>query len=158
MFLGGHVLNWKIHESLQDAIYHMIYLTVAHCVRHGSQASSADLSTTYTIVSGVMLQGHLQRFEEEDLFGIKSLNLKSSAPGHLRLSHSWIRFRSSEHSRHCWAVQGAHHSSWHHMFSIMSQSASATSMSAHRSAASSVIGLQDSMKGSTVSCSSITFT
>ena len=83
---GGHVLNWKIHESLQDAIYHMIYLTVAHCVRHGSQASSADLSTTYTIVSGVMLQGHLQHFEEEDLFGIKSLNLKSSAPGHLRLS------------------------------------------------------------------------
>ena len=64
----------------------MIYLTVAHCVRHGSQASSADLSTTHTIVSGVMLQGHLQHFEEEDLFGIKSLNLKSSAPGHLRLS------------------------------------------------------------------------
>ena len=76
---GGHILNWKIHESLQDAIYHMIYLTVAHCVRHGSQASSADLSTTYTIVSGVMLQGHLQHFEEEDLFGIKSLNLKSNS-------------------------------------------------------------------------------
>ena len=83
---GGHILNWKIHESLQDAIYHMIYLTVAHCVRHGSPASSSDLSTVYTIVSGVMLPGHLQHFEEEDLFGIKSLNLKSSAPGHLRLS------------------------------------------------------------------------
>ena len=37
---GGHILNWKIHESLQDAIYHMIYLTVAHCVRHGSPAAS----------------------------------------------------------------------------------------------------------------------
>ena len=82
---GGHILNWKIHESLQDAIYHMIYLTVAHCVRHGSPAPSSDLSTVYTIVSGVMLPGHLQHFEEEDLFGIKSLNLKSSAPG-LRLS------------------------------------------------------------------------
>ena len=83
---GGHILNWKIHQSLQDAIYHMIYLTVAHCVRHGSQASSSDLSTTYSVVSGVMLPGHLHHFEEEDLFGIKSLNLKSSAPGHLRLS------------------------------------------------------------------------
>ena len=83
---GGHILNWKIHESLQDAIYRMIYLTEAHCVRHGSQASSADISTTYSIVSGVMLPGHLQHFEEEDLFGIKSLNLKSSAPGHLRIS------------------------------------------------------------------------
>ena len=83
---GGHILNWKIHESLQDAIYHMIYLTVAHCVRHGSPAASSDLSTVYTIVSGVMLPGHLQHFEEEDLFGIKSLNLKSHAPGHLRLS------------------------------------------------------------------------
>ena len=82
---GGHVLNWKIHESLQDAIYHMIYLTVAHCVRHGSPAS-ADLSAVYTIVSGVMLPGHIQHFEEEDLLGIKSLNLKSHAPGHLRLS------------------------------------------------------------------------
>ena len=40
----------------------------------------------YTIVSGVMLDGHLQHFEEEDLYGIKSLNLKSHAPGHLRLS------------------------------------------------------------------------
>ena len=83
---GGHILNWKLHQSLQDAIYHMIYLTVAHCVRHGSLASSADLSTTYSIVSGVMLPGHLQFFEEEDLFGIKSLNLMSSAPGHLRIS------------------------------------------------------------------------
>ena len=83
---GGHVLNWKIHQSLQDAIYHMIYLTVAHCVRHGSPASSSDLSTVYKIVSGVMLPGHLQHFEEEDLYGIKSFNLKSHAPGHLRLS------------------------------------------------------------------------
>ena len=83
---GGHILNWKLHQSLQDAIYHMIYLTVAHCVRHGSVASSSDLSTTYSIVSGVMLPGHLQFFEEEDLFGIKSLNLMSSAPGHLRIS------------------------------------------------------------------------
>ena len=54
---GGHILNWKIHESLQDAIDHMIYLTVAHCVRHGSPAASADLSTVYTIVSG----GHASR-------------------------------------------------------------------------------------------------
>ena len=83
---GGHILNWKIHESLQDAIYHMIYLTVAHCVRHGSPAASADLSTVYTIVSGVMLPSHLQHFEEEYLFGIKSLNLNSHAPGHLKLS------------------------------------------------------------------------
>ena len=83
---GGHVLNWKIHQSLQDAIYHMIYLTVAHCVRHGSPASSSDLSTVYTIVSGVMLPSHLQHFEEENLYGIKSFNLKSHAPGHLRLS------------------------------------------------------------------------
>ena len=79
-------VNWKIHESLQDAIYHMIYLTVAHCVRHGSPASPSDLSTVYTIVSGVMLPGHLQHFEEEDLYGIKSFDLKSHAPGHLRLS------------------------------------------------------------------------
>ena len=64
----------------------MIYLTVAHCIRHGSPAESSDLSTVYTIVSGVMLDGHLQHFEEEDLYGIKSLNLKSHAPGHLRLS------------------------------------------------------------------------
>ena len=83
---GGHILNWKNHESLQDAIYHMIYLTVAQCVHHGSPASSADLSTVYTIVSGVMLPGHLQHFEEEDRYGIKSFNLKSHAPGHLRLS------------------------------------------------------------------------
>ena len=83
---GGHLLNWKIHQSLQDAIDHMIYLTVAHCICHGSPASSSDLSTVYTIVSGVMLEGHLQHFEEEDLYGIKSLNLKSHAPGHLRLS------------------------------------------------------------------------
>ena len=83
---GGHILNWKIHESLQDAIYHMIDLTVAHCVRHGSPASSSDLSMVYTIVSGVMLPGHLQHFEDEDLYGIKSFNLKSHAPGHLRLS------------------------------------------------------------------------
>ena len=83
---GGHVLNWKIHQSLQDAIYHVIYLTVAHCVRHGSPASSSDLSQVYTIVSGVMLPGHLQHFEEEDLYGIKSLNFKSHAPCHLRLS------------------------------------------------------------------------
>ena len=83
---GGHILKWKIHESLQDAIYHMIYLMVAHCVHHGSPADSADLTTVYTIISGVMLPGHLQHFEEEDLFWIKSLNLKSHAPGHLRLS------------------------------------------------------------------------
>ena len=82
---GGHLLNWKIHQSLRDAIYHVIYLTVAHCVRHGSPSKSADQPTVYTIVSGVMLEGHLQHFEE-DLYGIKSLNLKSHAPGHLRLS------------------------------------------------------------------------
>ena len=45
-----------------------------------------QICTTYSIVSGVMLPGHLQFFEEEDLFGIKSLNLMSSAPSHLRIS------------------------------------------------------------------------
>ena len=64
----------------------MIYLTVAHCIHHGSPTSSADLTTVYTIASGIMLDGHLQHFEEEDLNGIKSLNLKQHAPGHLRLS------------------------------------------------------------------------
>ena len=64
----------------------MIYLTVAHCIRHGSPAASADLTTICTIVSGIMLDGHLQHFEEEDLNGIKSLNLKQQTPGHLRLS------------------------------------------------------------------------
>ena len=64
----------------------MIYLTVTHCIRHGSPTSSADLTTVYTIVSGVMLEGHLQHFEEESLNGIKSLNLKQKALGHLRLA------------------------------------------------------------------------
>ena len=63
----------------------MIYLTVAH-VRHGSPASSSDLTTVYMIVSGIMIEGHLQHIEEENLSGIKSLNLKQQAPGHLRLS------------------------------------------------------------------------
>ena len=83
---GGHLLNWKIHQSLQDAIYYMICLTVAHRIRHGSPPSSSDLTSVYTIVSGVMLEGHLQHFEEEDLHVIRSLNLRSHAPGHLRLS------------------------------------------------------------------------
>ena len=64
----------------------MIYLTVARCIRHGSPPSSSDLTTVYTIVSGVMLKGRLQHFEEEDLYGIKSWSLKTHAPGHLRLS------------------------------------------------------------------------
>ena len=64
----------------------MIYLTVAHCIRRGSPAASADLATVYKIVSGIMLDGHLQHFEEEGLNGIKSLNLKQHAPGQLRLS------------------------------------------------------------------------
>ena len=147
---GGHILNWKIHQSLQDAIYHMIYLTVAYCVRHGSPAESADLTTVYTIISGVMLPGHLQHFKEEDLFGIKSL-ISGCHP-------SWINFSSSEHSHRCWAVQEAHHSSWHLMCSTMSPSVSQIDMSAHLSAASSVIGLQDSVKESTASWSSITHT
>ena len=42
-------LNWKLHQSLQDSIYHMIYLAVAHCIQHGSPASSAGLTTVYTI-------------------------------------------------------------------------------------------------------------
>ena len=65
----GSLLNWKVHQSLHDAIYHMIYLTVAHCIRHRSPSSS-DLTTVYAVVSGVMLKGHLQHFEEEDLCGI----------------------------------------------------------------------------------------
>ena len=83
---SSHQLNWKLHQSLADSIYHMIYLTVAHCIRHGSPASSTNLSTTYTIVSGIMIDGHLQHWELENLSGIKSLNLRQQAPGHLRLS------------------------------------------------------------------------
>ena len=81
-----HLLTWKLHQSLQDSIYHMIYLTVTRCIHHGSPAASSDLAMVYTIVSGVMLEGHLQHFEEGDLNGIKSLNLKQQALGHLRLS------------------------------------------------------------------------
>ena len=76
----------SFHQSHQDSIFHMIYLTVAHCVRHGSPTSSSDLSTVYAIVSGIMLDGHLQHFEAEDLNGIKSLDLKQQAHGHFRLS------------------------------------------------------------------------
>ena len=81
-----HSLNWKLHQSLQDSIYHMIYFTVAHCIHHGSPPTPAGLTKVYTIVSGVMLEGHLQHLEEDDLNGIRSLNLKQQAPGHLRLS------------------------------------------------------------------------
>ena len=85
---SSHQLNWKLYQSLQDSIYHMIYLTVARCVRHGSPASSVISSAQHnsTRSSGIMLEGHLQHFEVEDLNGIKSLNLKQQAPGHLRLS------------------------------------------------------------------------
>ena len=76
----------KLHQSLQDSKNHMIYLTVAHCIRHGSPASSADFTIVYTIMSGIMVEGHLQHFEEGNLSGMKSLNLKQQALGHLRLS------------------------------------------------------------------------
>ena len=105
---GGHILNWKIHESLQDAIYHVIYLTVAHCVRHGSQASSADLSTTYSIVSqGSCFQVTFSTSRKRICSGS---GRSTSSQVHLVIfacHHSWIRFRSSEHSRHCWAIQEA---------------------------------------------------
>ena len=85
------------------------------------------------------------------LWWIKSLNLRVM---HLVTSGchpSWINFSSSEHLHLCWAAQEVHHSSRHLTFSTMSQSASVIAMSAHRSAVSSVTGLRDSMKGSTVS-------
>ena len=103
---GSSLAQLQLHQSLQDSIYHMIYLTVTHCIRHGSSAASSDLTTVYAIVSGIMLDGHLQHFEDEDLSGIKSLNLKQQALGRLRLSSfmdeiqivthttSWIKWRS----------------------------------------------------------------
>ena len=52
---SSHQLNWKLNQSLADSIYQMIYhLTVAHCTRHVSPASSADLTTVYTTVSGII--------------------------------------------------------------------------------------------------------
>ena len=66
----------------------MIYLTVAHCIRHGSPASSADLTTVFAIVSVLMINGHLQHFEEENLAGIKSLNLRQQVSG---FQASWMR-------------------------------------------------------------------
>ena len=54
---SNHQLNWNLHQSLADSIYHMIYLTVAHCIRHGSPAISTNLSTIYMIVSGIMING-----------------------------------------------------------------------------------------------------
>ena len=64
----------------------MIYFTVAHSIRHGSPPSSVNLTTTYTIISGIVVDGHLHHWEPEELSGIKSLNLRQQTQGHLRLS------------------------------------------------------------------------
>ena len=147
---GGHILNWKLHQSLQDAIYHMIYLTVAHCVRHGSLASSADLSATYSLCQGSCYQVTFSSLRKRICSGSSP---STSCQVHLVIcasQRSWIRFRSSELSPRCWAAQDHHQDSWHLMSSTMNQSASATSMSAHLSAVSSVTGQRGSMKGSTI--------
>ena len=61
-----------------------------------------------------------------------------------------------EPSHRCWAHQEAHHNSWRLMFYTMSQYQYQIDMSARHSAASSVIGQQDSTKGFMRSCASIT--
>ena len=156
---GGRLLNWKIHQSLHDAIYHMIYLTVAHCIRHGSPPSSSDLTTVYTIVSGVMLEGHLQHFEEEDLYGIKSLNLKSHAPGHLRLSSFMDQIQIMRAFTPLLGSSGGPSELMAgHMSSTMSQCQYQIDMSANHSAASSVIVRQGSTSEFIRSCVSITLT
>ena len=148
---GGHILNWKIHESLQDAIYHMIYLTVAHCVRHGSPAASSDLSTATRLCQVSCFQVIFSTSRKRISLGSSH---STSRVMHLVTSDChplWINFSSSKLTHLCWAAQEVHHSSCHLMFFSMSQSASVIAMSAHHSAVSSVTRLQDSMKGSTVS-------
>ena len=68
-----HGFDWKL-QCLADPIYHMMYFTVAHSIRHGSPQSSESLTTTYVIISGFMLDGHLHHWEPEELSGIKLLN------------------------------------------------------------------------------------
>ena len=83
---SSHQLSWKLDQCLADSVYHMIYITVAHCTPHGSPLSSVNLTTNCTIVSGVTLDSHLRHWGPEDLSGIKSLNLRQQTQGHLRLS------------------------------------------------------------------------
>ena len=49
---SNHDVNWKLHASLADSIY----LTVAHGMRRVS--SSENLTTTYKMISGIILEGH----------------------------------------------------------------------------------------------------
>ena len=95
---SAHLLNWKLHQSLQDTIYHMIYLTVAHCIRHGSPASSPDLATVYTIASGVMLDGHLQHLRKRISVGSSLSTSGSKLVVASSCQASWMRCRSRCHS------------------------------------------------------------
>ena len=55
-------------------------------IRHGSPQSSENLTTTYTIIPGVMLDGLLHHWEPEGLSGIKLLNVGQQTLEHVRLS------------------------------------------------------------------------
>ena len=64
---GSLIRSWQIH---------MNYLMVAHSIRHSS--APENLTTTYTITSGVMMDGHLHHWGPGDLSGIKSTFSRAS--------------------------------------------------------------------------------
>ena len=64
---SSHQLNWKLHQRLADSIYHVIYLTVAHCIRHGSPASSTNLQ-----------HGLRDRLRDHDRWSSSALGVRKS--------------------------------------------------------------------------------
>ena len=55
-----------------------------NCVRNGS--SSENLTTTYTIISGIMIDNYLHYWEADSMSSINSLNLRQHAQGRLPLA------------------------------------------------------------------------
>ena len=75
---SSHGINWKLHQSLADSIYHVFSTSLG--------STSENLTTTYTIISGVMIQGRESHWEADSVSGIPFLNLRQHAHGHFRLS------------------------------------------------------------------------
>ena len=80
---SSHGINWTLHQSLADSVYHLIYLTMVHGICHGS---TSEVGTAYMIISGLMMDGRLHHFEADSMSGIPSLSLRQPAHGHLRLA------------------------------------------------------------------------
>ena len=138
---SSHGINWKL-QSLADSAYHMVYLTVAHGIRHGS--TSENITTTYTIISGVMMEGHENHWKADSTSGIPLLNLRQRAHGHLCLSTFMDEIMIFRAHVPLLRFTGSPYHFCNHTQCILRQSRSQTSMCQRASFTSSIVCQLDS--------------